>query len=179
MVRLRSQSQDTLLLPPVVFVIIRGWKKKRKKKTRSTAGNVAFNIGFFFSADEKAGINNEMKEKSFTRKILLEICISFLKESWKHTVSTHTHTYTQRVRVCVQTLKNTHTDKHAETNKTDRSSTQGKRDQSTQQYSQEPPLRTHRHAHTCKCGHEASRVGSSSSGSNSLLSLGGRVRNIL
>lgn len=50
--------------------------------------------------------------------------------------------------MCVQTLKNTHTDKHAETNKTDRSSTQGERDQSTQQYSQEPPLRTHRHTHT-------------------------------
>lgn len=32
---------------------------------------------------------------------------------------------------------------------------------------------------TCKCGHDASRVGSSSSGSNSLLSLGGRVLNIL
>lgn len=32
---------------------------------------------------------------------------------------------------------------------------------------------------TCKCGHEASSVGSSSSGSNSLLSLGGRVRKIL
>lgn len=32
---------------------------------------------------------------------------------------------------------------------------------------------------TCKCGQEASSVGSSSSGSNSLLSLGGRVRNML
>jgi cytolysin (calcineurin-like family phosphatase) len=31
---------------------------------------------------------------------------------------------------------------------------------------------------TCMCGHEASRVGSSSSGSKSGLSLGGRVRNI-
>lgn len=95
-----KQSQHTLLLPPVVFAIIRGWKKKR---TRSKSGNVTVNIGFFFP-DEEAGINNDMKEKSFTRKILLEICISFLKESWKHTVSTHT----QRVRVCVQTLENTH-----------------------------------------------------------------------
>lgn len=32
---------------------------------------------------------------------------------------------------------------------------------------------------TCRCGQEASSVGSSSSGSNSLLSLGGRVRNML
>lgn len=32
---------------------------------------------------------------------------------------------------------------------------------------------------TCRCGHDASKVGSSSSGSNSLLSLGGRVLKIL
>lgn len=41
-----TQSQHTLLLPPVVFAIVRGWKKKR---TRSKSGNVTVNIGFLFS----------------------------------------------------------------------------------------------------------------------------------
>jgi len=84
-----------------------------------------------------------MKEKSFTRKILLEICISFLKESWKHTVSTHTHTHTHTEGQSVCTNPQKYTDKYAETNKTDRSSTQGERDQSTQQYSQKPPPHPH------------------------------------
>lgn len=57
------------------------------------------------------------------------------------------YTHTQRVRVCVQTLKNTHTDKHAETNKTDRSSTQGERDQEyTTIFSRTSTAYTHTHS---------------------------------
>ncbi len=48
--------------------------------------------------------------------------------------------YTHRGLECVHK----HADKHAETNKTDRSrGTQGERGQSTQQYSQAPQLHTH------------------------------------
>ncbi len=59
------------------------------------------------------------------------------------------YTHTERVRVRVQTLKNTHTDKHAETNKTDRSSTQGERDQEyTTIFSRTSTAYTHTHTHT-------------------------------